>query len=76
MATEPEYVPMTKDELVALLIDIVERVKIGDSFEGFVNYLMPDTDDSNVYAMVHARYRVGNRDGQGGMRVIGNLTND
>jgi hypothetical protein len=63
-------VPMTKDELLAVLDDMRERVAAGDSFEGFLNYLIPDEPDKAEFA-VEARYRVGNLDGQGGMRMIG-----
>ena len=64
--------PMTRHELLALLDDIRNRVEVGDSFEGFLNYLMPDDDVApDVEFMVEARYRVGNLQGQGGMRMIG-----
>jgi hypothetical protein len=64
--------PMTRHELLALLDDIRRRVEAGDSFEGFINYLMPTEDVApDVEFMVEARYRVGNLQGQGGMRMIG-----
>ena len=65
--------PMTRHELLALLDDIRARVEAGDSYEGFLNYLMPDDEPGppDVEFMVEARYRVGNLQGQGGMRMIG-----
>lgn len=73
-------IPLTQDELVAILEDMTQRVKEGDSFEGFLNYLMPITFDEEldtkyrqdgIYALVEARYRIGNTMGQGSMRMIG-----
>jgi hypothetical protein len=64
--------PVTKDELLAIIDDIRERVAIGDSWEGYLNYLMPDEDDpDDVVARVEVRYRIDNLMGQGGMRMIG-----
>jgi hypothetical protein len=68
----PIYLP--RDELVRLLDDMREHVASGDSFEGFVQYLLPDDGDDPDGFRVEARYRVGNLQGQGGMRVIGRLT--
>lgn len=67
-------VPMSKETLVVLLDDIKEHVEAGDSFEGFLNYLMPGPDDpDDAEFMVEARYRIGNLQGQGGMRIIGEV---
>lgn len=65
--------PMTQDDLIIVIEDILERVKLGDSFEGFLNYLMPfpPAGDPECDFMVEARYRVGNTMGQGGMKIIG-----
>jgi len=65
--------PVTKDELLEIIDDIRERVAEGDSWEGYLNYLMPDEEvDPEIVAVVEARYRIGNADGsQGGMRMIG-----
>lgn len=64
--------PMTKEQFLLVLDDIRARVCQGDSFEGFLNYLMPQPEDGpDAYARVEARYRIGNSDGQGGMRMIG-----
>lgn len=66
-------IPATQDELVAVLLDMAERVRTGDSFEGSIEYLMPTVEDvpEDTYALVRASYRIGNRDGQGGLRLIG-----
>jgi hypothetical protein len=92
---------MTEDELVQVLADMAARVKVGDSFEGSIEYLMP-YDNFDIDAIeferlpaekqalyevnpataprytpkphavaVQASYRIGNTDGQGGVRMIG-----
>jgi len=73
---------VSKDDLVLILKEMTERVEIGDSYEGYLNYLMPDPiEDESApggYRFekghdfdVEARFRVGNLDGQGGMKMIG-----
>lgn len=63
--------PVTKEQLLAVN-DIRDRIKHGDSFEGFLNYLLPEpSDPSEIVARLEARYRIGNSEGQGGMRMIG-----
>jgi hypothetical protein len=65
---------MTKTTLLAVLADIRAHVERDDSFEGFLNYLMPGPDDpEDAEFMVEARYRIGNLDGQGNMRMIGKM---
>ncbi|MEU2724017.1 hypothetical protein [Streptomyces smyrnaeus] len=59
---------MSREQLVALLDDIRERVATGDSYEGNLQYFISDGD--HPYD-VSAAYRVGNRMGQGGMRMVG-----
>jgi hypothetical protein len=72
LVQQPE--PMTKAQMVELFTDLLMRIDLGDSWEGFVEWNMPDPDvDADVVAMVVARYRIGNREGQGGMRFIGPL---
>lgn len=73
MTQRPE--PMTKEQLVALFTDLLTRIDLGDTWEGFVEWLLPDPDEvaDDVVAEVRARYRVGNTEGQGGMRFIGEL---
>jgi hypothetical protein len=64
--------PVTRDGLLAIIDDIRTHVAEGDSFEGFLNYLLPeDGDMPDIVARVEARYRVGNLQGQGSMRMIG-----
>ncbi len=65
-------IPVTQEQLVAVLEDVLEAVKAGDSFEGFINYLLPEPQDKEeTYARLEARYRVGNLEGQGSMRMVG-----
>lgn len=76
--TRPVF--MTRDELVAVIDDIRTRVAVGDSFEGFLQYELPwsedmgdpETDDADGFR-VKARYRVGNTAGQGSLRNFGRL---
>lgn len=71
---------LTQEQLVELLTDILNRVKAHDSFEGSIEYTMPwnkefgdpETDGGNGYR-VRAAYRVGNSQGQGGMRMVGKV---
>lgn len=71
-------VPMTKDQLIETLEVMIEHIRQGDSYEGNVQYLMPYDDESGEIIegadfVVSAAYRVGNLQGQGGMRMIGEL---
>lgn len=68
--TEPGLGNLDRDHLVTMLDDIRERVASGDSLEGFFSYLLASVDAPEAYD-VEARYRVGNRAGQGGMRMFG-----
>lgn len=77
---------MSHDELVGVLADIHDRVRAGDSFEGSIEYLIPGADDGRrdhrPYvteaewlrgSMVRASYRIGNLQGQGSLRMIGEM---
>lgn len=78
---------MSYGELMATLEDMRKHVAAGDSFEGSIEYLMPgpgeqehfpehaDMPEDEWYrgVMVQASYRIGNRQGQGGMRMIGQM---
>lgn len=64
---------LSTEAFLAVLDDIRNRVAAGDSFEGFVQYLLPEEDDPPEGFRVMARWRVGNLEGQGGMRVVGDL---
>jgi hypothetical protein len=67
-------VNMSHDALLALLDDVREHVAAGDSFEGSLEYLLPFDDDAPPRSFdVRASYRVGNLQGQGGMRMIGEV---
>lgn len=70
--------PFTHQALLELLDDLRARIAAHDSFEGFLHYLLPTDEDEQMmevpedtYAMVKACWRIGNRDGQGGMTVVG-----
>jgi hypothetical protein len=60
--------PASRTQLVELLRDMADRVETGDSMEGSVEYLLEDDGPGDL--RVRACYRVGNLDGQGGMRII------
>jgi hypothetical protein len=68
---KPVY--MSHEEFLELLEEVMVRVRAHDSFEGFIQYLLPDPDDPADGFRVEARYRVGNRMGQGGMVVIADM---
>lgn len=68
-----------------LLRDMSEHVALGDSFEGSIEYSMPDVPDwaqlgepapdgwVPAEVLVRCAYRVGNREGQGGYRIVGSV---
>ena len=60
---------MSREELLALIDDIRERVASGDSFEGKLQYLL-GTDSAKPFE-VAALYRIDNKLGQGGTRLVG-----
>lgn len=75
----PAY--LTKQQLVDTLVDVLNIVATGDSFEGTLSYEMPwseangdpVTDPSYDGFRVRAVYRTGNAMGQGGVRTIGEM---
>lgn len=82
--TEPSRTPapMTTHELADTLVALAEAIRTGDSLEGSFEYLLPEHDDKHdgdtmhggcPHVMVTAGWRVGNRNGQGGMRFIGSF---
>jgi hypothetical protein len=75
MVMRQVFVPMTHDQLAALLTELAAEVHAHDSFEGHLEYALPDPDQDprDADVMVRAGYRVGNRMGQGGFRMIGHL---
>lgn len=65
--------PASLRELCDVLSDALEHVEIGDSFEGTITWEIVMGDDPELEGAdfgLTARYRVGNRDGQGGVRVF------
>jgi len=58
---------MTRQDLAAVLEDMLIRVRNGDSLEGSIQYLLSEEDDKWD---VEASYRIGNTEGQGGVRLI------
>jgi hypothetical protein len=82
MSTGNLPVGTTYAALASVLRGMADLVESGDSFEGSIEYLIPtseDTlpppvsDDEQPEVMVRAIFRIGNRDGQGGMRIYGTL---
>lgn len=72
----PKPVLMTQAELLAVLDDIRSRVDAGDSFEGNLTYAIPEAEDAPADSFdVVATYRIGNLQGQGGMRMLGEWGN-
>lgn len=63
-------VPMSKDQFLAVLDDIRAHVADGDSFEGSLQYTIPEEPGDGIDFDVHAGYRIGNSLGQGGFRLI------
>lgn len=61
---------MSREELLALIDDLRERVAKGDSLEGHIQYLLADTTAEHPFD-VAAMYRTGNSMGQGGCVLVG-----
>lgn len=69
--------PYTKADLLILLDQVRELIERDDSFEGMVNWLMPEPDDpTGTDFRVEARYRHGNSMGQGGFSIIGDWVDE
>ena len=67
-------VPMTYPALAAVLRGMADLVESGDSFEGSLEYMIPVEDQAAPdEVMVRASFRIGNSEGQGGVRIIGTL---
>ena len=65
---------MTKEQMVGLFQELLIRIEVGDSWEGWIEWLLPDASaPADIVAEVRARYRIGNTEGQGGMRFVGEL---
>lgn len=57
-------------DLAATLRDIAARVEAGDSFEGNISYTCMDEECGPDEFLIEGAYRVGNSEGQGGMRLL------
>lgn len=75
-AVWPDEAPQTRrparmkpEALAGVLADMSNRVGQGDSFDGNITY-ESDYEGGTPELLVTAAYRVGNRMGQGGMRII------
>ena len=68
-------VPMSYGALASVLRGMAALVEVGDSMEGSIEYMipMPPNDPEDAEVMARASFRIGNREGQGGIRVIGTL---
>jgi hypothetical protein len=77
---------MVPKDIAAVLRDMADRVESGDSYEGSIEYLLPETPDwaqrgepeppgweHRDYRLVRATYRIGNLDGQGSVTMIGEV---
>jgi hypothetical protein len=64
-----------KATLLAIIDDIRASIAADDSFEGSIEYLMPEPLglDANADFAVRASYRVGNSMGQGGSCMYGTM---
>ena len=60
----------TTEQLLSLLDELKSRIQSGDSFEGTLTYTCIDEHLQSGEWEVSGSYRVGNQDGQGGMRVL------
>lgn len=63
---------MTKDQLAALLHDMLHGVEEGHVLEGNLEFLLADDGDAPDF-VVRGAYRIDTRDGQSGLRIIGEV---
>lgn len=66
----PEPIALKKGEVVKIMEDILQRIKDDDSFSGSVSYDAMAPGLSNDELHFQATYRVGNSQGQSGLRII------
>lgn len=57
-------------QLVSVLLDLIEKVHKGDSFEGTFSYSAIEVSPDEMIFETTAAYRIGNLEGQGGVRSI------
>lgn len=70
-------IALRRDELADVLADMLKGVESGDSLEGSIQFLAPSPtmgEPIDADYMVMASYRIGNLNGQGGLRLLGTLT--
>ena len=74
--------PCSKETLLALIDDMRHHIENDDSWEGYLEYTLPwteelgdpETDGDDVAFRVKAGYRVGNLEGgQGFFRMVGKV---
>jgi hypothetical protein len=77
--------PTSYANVAIVLRNMADHVEAGDSFEGSIEYLLPDVPDwaqrgepppadfTSDDVLMRCSYRVGNRHGQGGLRIIGSI---
>ena len=61
---------MSLADLLTILDDVRAHVAAGDSWEGSLEYLIPEEPGEGKDIAVRAGYRIGNTMGQGGFRLI------
>jgi hypothetical protein len=61
-------VKLSENELLTLLDNVKKSIQEQDSMQGIISY---EWADEPGFYMVNAVYRIGNSEGQGGMRIIG-----
>lgn len=81
-------IPSTYAEVAAILRQMATLVEEGDSYEGILEYLLPDVPEwaqrgqpepegwKQPEVLLRAAFRIGNREGQGGMRIFGSITGE
>lgn len=63
-------VALSTDELIEALEDVIAHLREHDSFGGFLEYdALTEVPEGKDF-MVRAGYRIGNSEGQGGMRFV------
>jgi hypothetical protein len=60
----------TRDTLAAILEDMAKRIRNNDSFEGSIQYSCLDDGLKPGTFNATGPYRVGNSEGQGGVRLL------
>ena len=64
---------LNRGQLIDVVTDILNGINSGDTLEGSVEFLMNLDGDSEPRWNVQASYRVGNLNGQGGLRLVGEV---